>query len=215
MFDREGNSFSIVEFDKTLMKKEEEDRVSQQRLTFNRFLQAIGHFALVTFCDIYPSQPPESLVTCMLCEIGRSLQRSSVMKIISRRRNRVTTSPAILMRGVKCFQMEVLKLYRENDEGMKNQTDGINNSDNNSSNRTLMHELLADEFEDGDEETGFNIHSARLSPRSLSPPRSKNTSSLPSSQSHITPMRSAPIKSTNLDEKEEEKTNAMKSPVGM
>ena len=212
MFDTDGKSFSIVEFDRTLMKKEDEDRVSQQRLTFNRFLQAIGHFALATFCDVYPSKPPENLVTCMLCEIGRSLQRSSVMKIISRRRNRVTTNPATLMRGVKNFQMEVLKLYRENDAGMKDQGDGSseNNSDKNSSNKSLIY---LDEIEDGEEESGFNIHSARLSPRSLSPPRSNRTF-LPSSQSH-TPVRSkTPVRSTNSDEKEEEKASAMKSPVG-
>jgi len=128
VFDTDGKSFSIVEFDKTLMKKEDEEIVSKLRLTFNRFLQAVGRFALATFCDVYPSKPPEDLVTCMLCEIGRSLQRSNVMKIISRRRNRVTTNPATLMRGVKQFQIEVLKLYRESDEGGTTKfTNGISN----------------------------------------------------------------------------------------
>ena len=70
--------------------------------------------------------------------------------------------------------MEVLKLYRENDAGMKDQGDGSseNNSDKNSSNKSLIY---LDEIEDGEEESGFNIHSARLSPRSLSPPRSNRT----------------------------------------
>jgi len=47
--------------------------------------------------------------------MGRSLQRSNVMKILSVRRFS-TTYPSALMNGAKAFQAELLKLWREDEE---------------------------------------------------------------------------------------------------
>lgn len=119
--------FRILSFDDVLMVRNEDDEeeidgflVPTACLHFNRFLEAVGRFALAVFCDVYPQKPPKELVGCMLCEIGRSLQRSNITKIISRRgcSNR-STYPATLMRGVKKFQIEILKFYRDNDENGK------------------------------------------------------------------------------------------------
>eukprot|EP00940_MAST-03C_sp_MAST-3C-sp2_P000111 g111.t1 len=83
-------------------------------LSFDRFEEAIGRFALATFSDIYPQKSPGALIKAMLQHMGRSLKRSKVMRILSNRRD-VSTYPAILMQGTKTFHAELLKLWREDD----------------------------------------------------------------------------------------------------
>lgn len=86
----------------------------RRHLNFGRFLEAIGRFALVTFSDVYPQKPPCDLVKAMLQQMGRSLRHSRVLKIINTRRS-VSTYPALLMRGTRSFQAELLRLWREDD----------------------------------------------------------------------------------------------------